>query len=112
MCERLAQQGWLVKKIVKQARFSAGECVIRFRLAWQESDNEESLPIWRAPDGEVVKKVRFSKRSMGLPSIVRVLVVHHAGDASGNGSDRSTLGTAQKTSDRCASATAARDDQR
>jgi hypothetical protein len=113
MCERLAQQGWLVNKIVKWAGFSAGADLIRLRLAWQEhhpASKEPSPASWRQM-GRSSNRL-LSRRSKSLPPVVSVLIVDHASNASGNGSDRSTLGTAQKTSDCCASAAAARDDQR
>ena len=73
----------------------------------------ENLPTLTGVRGEeVVKNGGLKKPMTSLPSVVRVLIVNHASDASGNCADCSTFGTAQKTSDCCSSAAAARDDQR
>ena len=87
--------------------------------AWQGFDwaRQESLGRGKPPhpDGvrgeEVVKNGGLKKPTTSLPSVVRVLIVNHPSDASGNSSDRSTLGTAQKTSDCSPSAAAAGNDQ-
>jgi len=56
----------------------------------------ENLPTLTGVRGEeVVKNGGLKKPTTSLPSVVRVLIVNHASDASGNCSDCSTFGTTQ-----------------
>ena len=55
-----------------------------------------NLPTLTGVRGEeVVKNGGLKKPMTSLPSVVRVLIVNHASDASGNCSDCSTFGTTQ-----------------
>jgi len=55
-----------------------------------------NLPTLTGVRGEeVVKNGGLKKPTTSLPSVVRVLIVNHASDASGNCSDCSTFGTTQ-----------------
>ena len=98
ICERLAQQGWLVSKIVEQSRIPwIGEAWQGFDWARQELlGREENLPTLTCVRGEeVVKNGGLKEPTTSLRSVVRVLIVNHASDASGNCSDCSTFGTTQ-----------------